>query len=58
MIRELRSRGFTVPILLATSIPEGAIPSDIQELYNGYLEKPYLEDKLRNLIQRLLVQQE
>lgn len=54
MIRELRSRGMTIPILLATSIPEENIKGNPHRLYDAYLAKPYAETALLEVICRLL----
>lgn len=54
MIRELRSRGMTVPIVLATSIPEASIEEPPRRLYDAYLSKPYGESALLEVIRHLL----
>ena len=54
MIRELKSREVSVPILLATSVPEANINNNPHRLYDAYLGKPYGEDALLETVARLL----
>ncbi|WP_426170072.1 response regulator transcription factor [Sandarakinorhabdus sp. DWP1-3-1] len=54
MIRELRARGVTCPIVLATSVPESNITTDPGSRYDTYLSKPYGDDGLTEIVQRLL----
>jgi DNA-binding response OmpR family regulator len=53
MIAALRSTGWTGPIILATSIPEGNLPASYERTHDGYLAKPYLERDLLNLVRAL-----
>ena len=54
MIRELRSRGVKVPIVLATAIHEKGIPGNPRRSYDAYLGKPYGDEALLGTIQTLL----
>jgi DNA-binding response OmpR family regulator len=54
MIAALRSDGWTGPIILATSIPEGSLPAGYERAHDGYLGKPYLERDLLKLVRALL----
>ena len=54
MIRELRQRGITVPILLATSMPEAKLGAGPDRSYDAFLPKPYRDAPLLQVVQRLL----
>ena len=52
MIGMLREKGFSNPIILATSIPESMLP--VREGYDAYMSKPYLEDQLLAVLDRFV----
>lgn len=54
MIRAMRADGITAPIVLTSAIPERRIPGRDSDLYQGFLQKPYHEDRLVDLVERLL----
>lgn len=54
MIEELRLRGVTTPIVLATSIPEGNIMKGSHRSYDAYLGKPYQEQATLEIVRHLL----
>lgn len=54
MIRELRARGVTVPIVLASSIPESNMRLNSHRSFDAYLGKPYRDAALIATIARLL----
>lgn len=50
MIARLRERGFTAPIVLTTSIPQGQLGG--RTGYDAYLPKPYHEKELLAVVLR------
>lgn len=54
MIRAMRADGVDVPIVLTSAVPERRIPGRGGDLYQGFLQKPYHEDRLAALVERLL----
>jgi len=54
MIRELRTSGVTVPIVLATSISEDIFKKEEDRGYDAYIGKPYRESSLLGIVQSLL----
>ncbi|WP_426162813.1 response regulator transcription factor [Sandarakinorhabdus sp. DWP1-3-1] len=54
MIDELRRRGVTVPIIIATSISEESLRKGDGGSYDAYLGKPYREGPLLALVRQLL----
>ena len=51
LIRALREAGFTRPIILATSVPEGNLPEQTE--YDAYIQKPYREADVLAAIARV-----
>jgi DNA-binding response OmpR family regulator len=51
---ELRREEFTVPIILATSVPEENVAASLAELRMHYLGKPYSDRTLLSTVSRLL----
>jgi CheY-like chemotaxis protein len=52
MIAKLREKGFSAPIILATAIQEKMLP--MQEGYDLYVPKPYLEAQLIEAVTRFI----
>jgi CheY-like chemotaxis protein len=54
MIAELRTRGLSVPIVLATSVPETQLPPSYSGGHDAYVSKPYNVAQILEAIARLL----
>jgi CheY-like chemotaxis protein len=54
MIEKLRSYGVTVPIVLATSIPETSLTENSHRSFDAYLGKPFYDEALLQTIADLL----
>lgn len=54
MIKAIRAVGMTVPIILATSIPEGKLEAKAKAGFDAYLGKPFFHGDLLNTIAQVL----
>lgn len=54
MIVELRARGSTVPIVLATSVPEAQLPATYPGGHDAYVGKPYRVTQILEVLARLM----
>ncbi|PRY95584.1 two-component system response regulator RegX3 [Hasllibacter halocynthiae] len=54
MIRAARAEGIAMPVVLTSAVPERRVPGRDEGLYQGFLQKPYHEDRLVQLVERLL----
>ncbi|MDT8853705.1 response regulator [Paracoccaceae bacterium Fryx2] len=54
MIRALRERGETTPVILTTAVPECGLPLNDDPAYDAYLIKPYHDGSLMDAVNRLL----
>ena len=54
MVRALREKEVTAPVLLFTSIPEGRLPDNPKAGYDAYLSKPARDENLRAAVRSLL----
>jgi CheY-like chemotaxis protein len=54
MIRELRAKGVTVPIVLSTSVPQSNIEAGPDRSFDTYLGKPYRDAGLIEAVRKLL----
>lgn len=52
--RTLRERGFSMPILLSSAIPEARLPQNAPKSYDGFIEKPYVDGALLRLVRQLI----
>lgn len=57
MVRALRNEGCKVPVVMATAIAEDRLPLAVDErqhFYAAFLNKPYTDDDLLAIVQRVL----
>lgn len=54
MMRAMRADGITVPIVLISAVSEARIPGHDDGLHQGFLQKPYHENRLIEVVEQLL----